>query len=74
MAAGVLYPTMTDAGEWNSPTTAQSANQPVGMFIGTPEIYFAKRIDNTRVVRVVDPKRRRELASVSQLPWDSCSS
>jgi cell division protein FtsL len=35
------------------------------MFIGTPEIYFAKRIDNTRVVRVADPKRRRELTSLA---------
>jgi cell division protein FtsL len=39
----------------------QSAQPPVGMFIGTPEIYFAKRIDNSRVRHVVDPKRRREL-------------
>ena len=35
--------------------------QPVGMFIGTPEIYFAKRIDNSRVLKIVDPQRRREL-------------
>ena len=33
------------------------------MFIGTPEIYFAKRIDNSRVVKVADPKRRREMIS-----------
>lgn len=60
MAAGVLYPTLTlsesaDAGQQNM--------QPVGTFIGTPEIYFAKRIDNSRVLKVVDPKRRRELGS-----------
>jgi cell division protein FtsL len=42
---------------------AQSATQPVGMFIGTPEIYFAKRLDNSRVVHIADPKRRRELFS-----------
>ena len=60
MAAGVLYPTMTmsEAGGGDY----QPAQPPVGMFIGTPEIYFAKRIDNSRVLRVVDPKRRRELA------------
>ena len=46
MAAGVLYPTMAEAGEWSE----QAAAQPRGMFIGTPEIYFAKRIDNSRVV------------------------
>jgi len=59
MAAGVLYPTMTmsEAGGMdNAPY-----QPPVGMFIGTPEIYFSKRIDNSRVLRVVDPKRQREL-------------
>ncbi|MBV8207523.1 MAG: cell division protein FtsL [Acidobacteria bacterium] len=28
---------------------------------GTPEIYIQKRIDNSRVVRVVDPRRTREM-------------
>src|SRR3569833_1542257 len=60
MAAGVLYPTLT----MSEPTDAGQQNmQPVGMFIGTPEIYFTKRIDNSRVLKMVDPKRRRELAS-----------
>ena len=59
MAAGVLYPTLAQSGEWNE----QSAQQPRGMFIGTPEIYFSKRIDNSRVVMVTDPKRRREMAT-----------
>jgi len=27
----------------------------------TPEIYFAKHIDNSRLVKVSDPKRRREM-------------
>ncbi len=57
MAAGVLYPTMADAGQWSQ----QAAEQPRGMFIGTPEIYFAKRIDNSRLVKVSDPQRRREM-------------
>ena len=61
MAAGVLYPTLT----MSEPNTGQQSPQPVGMFIGTPEIYFAKRIDNSRVLKVVDPKRRRELATFS---------
>lgn len=56
MAAGVMYPTMQDAGNWGGPVADAR-----GMFLGTPEIYFPKRIDNTRVVRVVDPKRRREM-------------
>jgi len=29
---------------------------------GTPEVYFNKSIDNSRVVRVADPKRTREMA------------
>jgi cell division protein FtsL len=59
MAAGVLYPTMT----MSEPDEAsQPVMQPVGTFIGTPEIYFTKRIDNSRVMKMVDPRRRRELA------------
>ena len=58
MAAGVLYPTMQDSGNWG-----ETVSDTRGMFMGTPEIYFAKRIDNSRVVRMVDPKRRREMKS-----------
>jgi cell division protein FtsL len=58
MAAGVLYPTMQDTGNWND-----LVSETRGMFMGTPEIYFSKRIDNSRVVRIVDPKRRREMIS-----------
>ena len=56
MAAGVLYPTVQDAGNWGEPVSETR-----GMFMGTPEIYFAKRIYNSRVVRIVDPQRRREM-------------
>jgi cell division protein FtsL len=28
---------------------------------GTPEVYFTKAIDNSRLVRVADPKRSREM-------------
>ena len=28
---------------------------------GTPEVYFAKPIDNSRIVRVEDPQRSREM-------------
>lgn len=58
MAAGVVYPTMQDAANWGEPVS-----QTRGMFLGTPEIHFAKRIDNSRLVREVDPKRRREMLS-----------
>ncbi len=30
-------------------------------FTGTPEIYFAKTIDNSRLVKVEDPRRNREM-------------
>lgn len=30
-------------------------------WIGTPEIYFAKAIDNSRMVKVEDPRREREM-------------
>ncbi len=60
MAAGVLFPTMAQAVEWSEQA---SPAQPRGMFIGTPEIHFVKRIDNSRVVKVTDPKRRREMIS-----------
>jgi len=56
MAAGVLYPTLVQARDWNEQTV-----EPRGTFLGTPEIYFTKRIDNSRVVQVTDPKRRREM-------------
>jgi cell division protein FtsL len=59
MAAGVLYPTMAEAGSWSTEPV-----QPRGMFIGTPEIYFSKRIDNSRVIKISDPKRRREMVSL----------
>ena len=58
MAAGVVYPTMQDAVNWG-----ERVSETRGMFLGTPELYFPKRIDNTRVVRVVDPKHRREMRS-----------
>lgn len=58
MASAVLQPTMAETAGWN-----ESGSQPRGMFIGTPEIYFAKRVDNSRVVKVADPKRRREMIS-----------
>src|ERR1041385_3267241 len=59
MAAGVLYPTMTEASNWSA-----QALRPRGMFIGTPEIYFTRRIDNSRLVKITDPKRRREMISL----------
>jgi cell division protein FtsL len=30
-------------------------------WLGTPEIYFRKRIDNSRLVKIEDPRREREM-------------
>ena len=38
-----------------------AANQRQSFWIGTPEIYFAKSIDNSRLVKVEDPRRGREM-------------
>jgi hypothetical protein len=42
---------------------AEAPGAPVrrGRAMGTPEIYFAKSIDNSRLVRVADPKRVQEM-------------
>jgi cell division protein FtsL len=37
------------------------AVQRSAFFTGTPEIYFAKSIDNSRLVKVEDPRRSREM-------------
>ena len=45
---------------------AAAAIQPIvsrrrSCWIGTPEIYFTKAIDNSRLVKVEDPRRAREM-------------
>ena len=37
------------------------ANRRRPSWMGTPEIYFAKAIDNSRLVKVEDPRRAREM-------------
>jgi hypothetical protein len=58
MAASVMYPTMQESHNWGH---GHELSETRGMFMGTPEIYFPKRLDNSRLVRIVDPKRRREM-------------
>ncbi|MGA9527545.1 MAG: cell division protein FtsL [Terriglobales bacterium] len=47
--------------------SAAAALQPIhsdrrkSCWLGTPEIYFRKRIDNSRLVKVEDPRREREM-------------
>ena len=43
-----------------SPSVRAARRKPC--WTGTPEVYFSKNIDNSRVVRVADPKRTREMA------------
>ena len=38
----------------------------------TPEFYFQKTIDNSRLVKVSDPQRRREIRMFSAA-WPRCS-
>lgn len=42
-----------------------SAARRVRQWSGTPEIYFQKHIDNSRLVKVADRKRNREMAAFS---------
>jgi cell division protein FtsL len=37
------------------------ASRRQSFWIGTPEVYFAKNIDNSRLVKVEDPRRGREM-------------
>jgi cell division protein FtsL len=41
--------------------TADSVTARASLWTGTPEIYFSKTIDNSRLVRVEDPRRNREM-------------
>ena len=42
-----------------NPGTIGSRRKPC--WVGTPEIYFPKPIDNSRLVKIEDPKRSREM-------------
>jgi hypothetical protein len=42
------------------PRTVPAARRST-FFTGTPEIYFAKAIDNSRVVKLEDPRRNRDM-------------
>jgi hypothetical protein len=40
---------------------AVPAEERRSLWAGTPEVYFAKAIDNSRLVKVEDPRRHREM-------------
>jgi len=41
--------------------SSMSVGMWTGLWTGTPEIYFSKAIDNSRLVKVEDPQRAREM-------------
>ena len=41
--------------------SAASSSRRKSCWLGTPEIYFRKTIDNSRLVKVEDPRRAREM-------------
>src|ERR1035441_2245977 len=41
--------------------SAAAFNRRKSCWLGTPEIYFRKTIDNSRLVKVEDPRRAREM-------------
>jgi len=45
--------------------SAASSSRRQSFWVGTPEIYFAKTIDNSRLVKVEDPRRGREMRQFS---------
>ena len=45
--------------------SAASSSRRQSFWVGTPEIYFAKSIDNSRLVKVEDPRRGREMRQFS---------
>ncbi len=45
--------------------SASSSSRRQSFWVGTPEIYFAKTIDNSRLVKVEDPRRGREMRQFS---------
>jgi cell division protein FtsL len=54
-----------------NPGTAQSWSRPRQEYYGgrrswagTPEVYFVKQIDNSRLVKVDDPQRKREMRTL----------
>jgi hypothetical protein len=47
--------------ETYSETYSETTTERRSFWTGTPEIYFSKAIDNSRLVKVEDPRRNREM-------------
>ncbi len=50
-------------GVYSPVASAPGTRRVSGSWMGTPEIYLAKQIDNSRLVKVTDHRRTREMAS-----------
>ena len=44
-----------------APVTTQAHGRKRAAYVGTPEIYFTKHIDNSRLVKADDPQRKKEM-------------
>jgi cell division protein FtsL len=63
--AGVPFPgrSFPVQGVYSPVAAAPGAKRSSAAWMGTPEIFFAKSIDNSRLVKVTDHQRTREMAS-----------
>ena len=65
MAATALNPPLPNSGtRMGHPKVAQFTSGRQAWAV-TPEVYFSKQIDNSRLVKVDDPKRKREMRMFS---------
>src|SRR5947209_18045359 len=56
-----LDPIARKIGERLGPRVVEQSEQVAVAMRGTPEIYFPKHIDNSRLVKIIDPRRAREM-------------
>jgi len=62
-APAMVRPMLT--GIWTPVATRPKVRPRARFWSGTPEIYFDKAIDNSRLVKVADRRRNREMAMLS---------
>ncbi len=67
-AAGIVIDRFREKGQWNAETAMEHnrwlfAAQQRARRGPTPEVFFDKRLDNSRLVKAEDPVRKREMRS-----------
>src|SRR6202050_1261143 len=60
-AASMAMRSVVSPGMGSAFANGGTVARPRQFWTGTPEIYFAKAIDNSRLVKVEDPRRNREM-------------